>query len=185
MFANEDEGFQELYDRLLAYSSAKESIQMSENKTVRKDDPMDVDALSEGKPKRKGKKGSDWDSWDYGTSNGRYQDEWESWDYGPYKGRGKKGQNHVTCWNCGKTGHWWRNCSEWWRSRGKGKGRVQGDEHADEWTWKGYEQADGWTWGEVHVDGLWKTSDWQNWFRMVDDSRRLDTVGIRRNSGWN
>ena len=30
MFANEDEGFQELYDRLLAYSSTKQSITMSE-----------------------------------------------------------------------------------------------------------------------------------------------------------
>ena len=28
MFANEDEGFQELFDRLLAYSSTKQSIQM-------------------------------------------------------------------------------------------------------------------------------------------------------------
>ena len=48
MFANEDEGFQELYDRLpLAYSSTKQSIQMSESKkTTRKDDSMDVDALS-------------------------------------------------------------------------------------------------------------------------------------------
>ena len=83
MFANEDEGFQELYDKLLAYSSTKQSIQMSENKTARKDDPMDVDALSTGKSK--GKKGSDWDSWDHGTSNGRYQDKWESWDYVPTK----------------------------------------------------------------------------------------------------
>ena len=30
MFANEDEGFQELYDRLLAYSNTKQSIQMSD-----------------------------------------------------------------------------------------------------------------------------------------------------------
>ena len=36
MFANEDEGFQELYDRLLAYSSTKQSITMNENKTARK-----------------------------------------------------------------------------------------------------------------------------------------------------
>ena len=32
MFANEDEGFQELYDRLLAYSSTKQSIQTIESK---------------------------------------------------------------------------------------------------------------------------------------------------------
>ena len=121
MFANEDENFQELYDRLLVYNSTKQSIQMSENKTARKDDPTDVDALSKGKSKGKGKK--------------------------------EKGQNHVSkCWNCGKTGHWWRDCSEWWWSRGKGKGRVQGDEHADGWTWKGDEQA----------NGRWKANNWQS-----------------------
>ena len=54
MFANEDEGFQELYDRLLAYSSTKQSIQMSESKkTTNKDDPMDVDAPSKDSGKRK------------------------------------------------------------------------------------------------------------------------------------
>ena len=54
---NEDEGFQELYDRLLAYSSTKQSVKMSEIKRQnRRDDPMDVDALSKGKGK--GKKGS-------------------------------------------------------------------------------------------------------------------------------
>ena len=62
MFANEDQGIQELFDRLLAYSSTKQSIQMSESKkTTRKDDPMDVDSLGKGsgkgKSKGKGKKG--------------------------------------------------------------------------------------------------------------------------------
>ena len=57
MFTNEDEGFQELFDRLLAYSSTKQSVKMSEIKRQnRRDDPMDHDAL--GKGKRKGKKGS-------------------------------------------------------------------------------------------------------------------------------
>ena len=47
---------------LLAYSSTKQSIQMRESKRpTRKDDPMDVDALSKGsgkgKSKGKGKKG--------------------------------------------------------------------------------------------------------------------------------
>ena len=52
MFANEDESFQELFDRLLAYSSTKQSIQMSENKkTTRQDDPMDVDALRKAQEK--------------------------------------------------------------------------------------------------------------------------------------
>ena len=58
MFANEDEGFEELYGRLLAYSSTKQSIQTSENKkSTKKDDPMDVDALDKGagKGKTKGK----------------------------------------------------------------------------------------------------------------------------------
>ena len=77
MFANEDEGFQELYDRLLAYSSTKQSITMSESKkTTRKDDPMDVDALSQGKSKGKGK-----------------------------KGKGQNHMSNVVCWNCGKSGH--------------------------------------------------------------------------------
>ena len=58
MFANEDGGFQELYDRLLAYSSTKQSITMSESKeTTKKDDPLDVDASSKGKSKGKGMKG--------------------------------------------------------------------------------------------------------------------------------
>ena len=62
MFTIEDEGFQVLCDRLLAYSSTKQSIQMRESKRLtRKYDPMDVDALSKGsgkgKSKGKGKKG--------------------------------------------------------------------------------------------------------------------------------
>ena len=44
MFTNGDEGFQELFDRLLAYSSTKQSVKMSESKRqTRRDDPMDVD----------------------------------------------------------------------------------------------------------------------------------------------
>ena len=45
MFANEDKGFQELFDRLLAYNSTKQSVKMSEiNRRNRRDDPMGVDA---------------------------------------------------------------------------------------------------------------------------------------------
>ena len=59
MFANEDEGFQELFDRLLAYSSTKLSVRMSEIKRQnRRGDPMEVDrarkallALERGKVK--------------------------------------------------------------------------------------------------------------------------------------
>ena len=72
---------------------------MSEGtETTKKDDPMDVDALSKGKSKGKGKRGSSG------------------------KGKGSKGQNQMNkCWNCGKTGHYARNCSEWCWSRGKAK----------------------------------------------------------------
>ena len=57
VFANEDEFFQELYDSLLACSSTKQSITMSESKkTTRKDDAMDVASLNNGKCKGKGKK---------------------------------------------------------------------------------------------------------------------------------
>ena len=78
---------------------------------------------------------------------------------GKSKGQGQKGKDqnqmsNVRCWNCGKSGHYWRDCSELWWSRGKrkrkGKGKVQGDEQCDGWTWSGG-QADGW----------WKTTDWQ------------------------
>ena len=49
MFTNEDEGFQELFDRLLAYISTEQSVKKSEIKRQnRRDDPMDVDALSKG-----------------------------------------------------------------------------------------------------------------------------------------
>ena len=151
MFANEDEGFQELYDRMLAYSSTKQSIQMSESKkTTRKDDPMDVDALSKGSGK--------------GKSKG--------------KGKKERDQNHlcnVRCWNCGKTGHCGRDCSEMWWSRGEGKDKAQGDEHADGWTWSG-ERADAW----------WKTTDWQRglgsgWWTTAN----YWTLGIRRTHGSN
>ena len=141
MFANEDEGFQELYDRLLAYSSTKQSIQMSENKTTRKDDPMDVDALSKGSGK--------------GKSKGKDK-----------KGKGKNHMSNARCWNCGKTGHYARNCIEMWWSRGKG--RVQGDQHSDGWTWKVDEQAGGW----------WKTTD------MVQDGGRQQTTGHRGKNQW-
>ena len=72
-FTNEDEGFQKLFDRLLAYSSTKQSVKMSENmRQTRRDDPMDVDALSKGKSKRKSKKSN------VGS------------------GKGNKGQNQMT-----------------------------------------------------------------------------------------
>ena len=67
------------------------------------------------------------------------------------KGKGSKGHNHMNkFWNCGKTGHYARNCSEWWWLRGKGKGSSETGAQS-------YEHADGWTWSDEHVDGLWKT----------------------------
>ena len=172
MFTNEEEGFQELFDRLIAYSSTKQSVKMSEIKRQnRRDDRMDVDALSKGR--RKGKKGSS------GSGNGK----------------GQNNTSNVVCWNCGKSGHYEKDCRQkwtqdkgWWGDKGnsrskesngkskgtKGKGKskskgqgklnsvvflqaglsetgAQGDEHAGGWTWSG-EQAEGW----------WKAADDQN-----------------------
>ena len=132
MFTNEDEGFQEMNDRLLAHSSTKQSIQRSESKkTTRKDDPMDVDALSKGKSKGKGKKGN-------GSSG---------------KGKGSKGQNstsNVVCWNCGKSGHHEKTVDKSGdRTKSWSETGVRGYEHADGWTRKGDEQAEGW----------WKATD--------------------------
>ena len=80
MFTNEDEGFQELFDGLLAYSSTKQSVKMNESKRqTRRDDPMDVDALSKGKSKGKGKK----DPGDYASDSG---------DKGSGKSKGGKGK---------------------------------------------------------------------------------------------
>ena len=92
MFANEDEGVQELYERLLAHSSTKQSIQMSEiKKATRKDDPMDVDAWSKGKSRGKGKKGS--------SGKGK-------------SSKGKNNTNNVVCWYCGQYGHYERSCRQ-------------------------------------------------------------------------
>ena len=57
---------------------------------------------------------------------------------GSRKGKGKryKGQNHmsnVKCWNCGKSGHCWRDCREMWWSEEKatGKGRSNSAESSN------------------------------------------------------
>ena len=51
---------------------------------------------------------------------------------GSRKGKGKryKDQNHmsnVKCWNCGKSGHYWRDCKEMWWSEEKATGKRQVD----------------------------------------------------------
>ena len=109
MFTNEDEGFQELFDRLLAYNSTKQSVKMSEiRRQNRRDDPMDVDALSKGK-RKKGQERLLW-----------------LW-------KGSKGQNNtsnVVCWNCGKSGHYekdrrqkWTQDKGWSRDKGNSKSK--------------------------------------------------------------
>ena len=72
----------------------------------RRDDPLDVDALSKGK--RKGKKGR--------------------------VGKGSEGQNNtsnVVCWNCGKSGHYEKDCRRKW-SQDKGWSRDKGNSKSKE-----------------------------------------------------
>ena len=80
--------------------STKQSVKMSEIKRQnRRNDPMDVDALSKGEGmEKKGSSGS---------------------------GKGSKGQDNmsnVVCWKCGKSGHYEKDCRQkwtqdrgWWR----------------------------------------------------------------------
>ena len=109
MFTTEDEGFQEVFDRLLAYSSTKQSVKMSERSRDKKDEmiSMDVDALSKGK--RKGKKFS----------------------FGSGKGKGQNNTSNVVCWKtvC-KSGHYEKDCrhkwtqnKEWSEDKGNSKGK--------------------------------------------------------------
>lgn len=65
---------------------------------------------------------------------------------GSGKGKGKrdKDQNHmsnVKCWNCGKSGHYWRDCKEMWWSEEKatGKGRLNSAESSK---WEGCQNGD-------------------------------------------
>ena len=105
MFTNEAEGFQELFGRLLAYSSTKQSVKTSESKRqARRDDPMDVVGLINGKSKGKGK-----------------------------KGKGNIGQNQtsaVKCWNCGKSGH--RKRKEQRRQRNGWQRQSQGQKQVEQ-----------------------------------------------------
>ena len=142
MFTNGQEGFQELIDRLLAYSSTKQSVKMSESKKpTRKDDPMDVDALSKGKSKGKGK-----------------------------KVKGQNHMSKVVCWNRGKSGYYEKDCRQkwtqdmWW-SRAKGKGKMRGDEQANGW-WKATDWQSSGQWMSAsikkHAAGKGVTCDGEN-----------------------
>ena len=104
---------------------------------------MEVDVLSKGKVKGKGKKGP------VGS------------------GKGNKGKNHksnVRCWNCGKSSHYASDCREKWSGdkgsgkskgcqgkkgtgKGKGKGKLNSVENG---IWQ-----EGW-WNEEDADGWWK-----------------------------
>ena len=102
MFA---EGFQELYDRLLAYSSTKQSI----------DGPMDVDALSKGKSKGKGKRGSSGKGQgSKGQNNTNNVECWYCCQYGHYERSCRQ---------------------EWRENKGWTETGAQSYEHADGWTW--------------------------------------------------
>ena len=151
MFTNEDEGFQELFVRLLAYSSTKQSIKIREIKRQnRRDDPIEVDALSKGK--RKGKKGSS----------------------GSGKGKGQNSTSNAVCWTCGKSGHYEKDCrqkwtqnKEWSRKKGKGKGKSKGKgklNSVEKWQEgaQSDEHADGWTWSDEQAEEWWKATDDQN-----------------------
>ena len=113
MFANEDEGFEELCGGLLAYISTKQSIQMNENKkSTKKDDPMDVDALDKGagKGKSKGK-----DKKNRGKGKGKpinaKTSNWQMcWT--------EKGDEQADGWiwkGVEQAGGWWKE-NDWWKA---------------------------------------------------------------------
>ena len=170
MFVNEDEGFQELYDRLLTYST-EQSVKTSESKRqTRRDDPMDVDALTKGTSKGKVKKG--------------FADS----------GKWNKGQDHMSnmkCWNCDRAGHYGRDCGEnWSKEKTISKGKESKVKSKSKTKGKGKEKLN----KKVTVisQARWRACRWmveedrladRIKFRMVDDSNSSDTLGIRRTSG--
>ena len=127
-----DEGFQELYDRLLAYSSTKQSIQMSESKkSTERDDPMDVDALikgaGKGKSKGKGKKSKGKGKGKGKPSNAENSNWQKSWtvkgdehsDGWTWKGEEQAdGWWKMTDWQTIPGSGWWTTVNDWtpWES---------------------------------------------------------------------
>ena len=147
MFANEDEGFQELYDRLLPYSSTKQSIQTIESKKpTRKDNPMDVDALSKENRREKAR-----------------------------REKGQNHMSYVVCWNCGKSGHHEKDCRQkwaqdmWWP---RGKGKVKGDEQADGW-WKATDWQSSGRWTSAIDETAWNAEELVGGFEINGIERCL------------
>ena len=166
MFTNEDEGFQELFDRLLACSSTKQSVKMSE---IKRQYRRESDALSKGKGK--GKEGSSG------------------------SGKGSKGQNNMSAGTVAslattrrtvdRSGHRTRGGRETKetarakkamararerKARATGKSRCKGKLNSVE-NWQegwsetgaqGDERAEGWTWSGQQAEGWWKATDDQN-----------------------
>ena len=133
MFTNDDEGFQDLFDM------PKQSLKMSEiRKQSRRDDPMNVDALSKGKTKGKGKEGP------------------------AGSGKGNKDQNHVN--DVGKSklnsveSSNWQEHADGWLEEGTSQSHREHAEHVD--GWRDEEHSDGW-WKSSDSDGWWTPSDEQ------------------------
>ena len=105
MFTNEDEGFQALFHRLLAYKSKKQPVKMNESKRQTR-------TLSDG----------------CGCADKRNVERKKRQQMSCWLRKGNKGQNQVSdvhCWNCGKSGHSASDCRKKW-SGDKGSGKSKG-----------------------------------------------------------
>ena len=189
IFANEDEGYQELPDRLLAYISTKQSVKMSESKRqTRRDDPMGVDKLIKKKVERKSQKsnvgavkGSECQNQSNVKTVGtvevwppRQRLQREKWSRDTRSGKSKgckgkkdksKGKSKSALNNVGNNS--WQK--RWWEA---------GTKH-------GEERSEGW-WNEEHADGWWKDEQTRSSSKCkMEESKRSDTLGNRRTNKWN
>ena len=155
MFANEDEGFQELYDRLLAHSCTKQSIQMIESKkNTKKDDPMDVDALNKGAGK--------------GTSKGKGKKS---------KGKDKPSNAENSNWPKGWTEKGDEQADGWWKTtdwqRGTGSGWWT---TANDWTpWESEEPM-----GQIEISSMESSVETNSMDRCSSNSSKNPRRGRRR-----
>ena len=176
-----------MFDGLLAYSSTKQSVKMSEIKRQnRRDDPMDVDALSKGK--RKGKKGTS------GSGNGKGQNNTSN-----VRCAGPVASLTITRKTVDRSGH--RTRSGWEteetarakerkaRAKARAKAALRiGKKVCHEAFAHGDEDVDGWIWSGEQAEGWWKGTDDQECDRgsgTVDECQRSDCLGTRRTSWWN